>query len=359
MGETVTVRDARGLGLLDRLQPVVLLGAIAVGLALAGLAPRTAAAAGPLVEIGVFLVIFLVMLGVRTGEVLAAFKRWRPTGLALAINFLFTPLFAWFLGWLFLQSHPEVWVGLILYLVTPCIGWYLVFTDLAGGDVELGLSLLVWNVLLQILLLPVYLWVLAGRIVTLDPAVLLQSVVLFLVLPLVLAELAKRAWRRSGRVEPIGERLPLGLFKTATLALVIAAMFASQGRVLFDNPSVVAWMILPGLVFFVAIFAVALAAAKLARLTYPETALLAMTTAARNSEASLAIAVGAFASPLVALTVVIGPAFELPVLVAMVQLLGRVRGRGWYPEPSAEAGAARGRGVGSAAARRAAPSAGR
>lgn len=327
-----------GLGLLDRLQPVLLLGAIAVGLGFAILAPERAAAAGPVVKIGVFLVIFLVMLGVRTGEVLAAFKRWRPTAVALAINFLFTPLFAWFLGWLFLQSHPEVWVGLILYLVTPCIGWYLVFTDLAGGDVELGLSLLVWNVLLQILLLPVYLWGLAGQIVTLDVRVVLESVGLFLALPLLLAELVKRAWHGAVGPEPIGERLPLGLLKTVVLGVVIAAMFASQGRVLFENPSVVAWMILPGLVFFAAIFLVALAAARLVGLDYPETALLVMTTAARNSEASLAVAVGAFASPLVALTVVIGPAFELPVLVAMVQLLKRIRPRGWFPERPQGAG---------------------
>lgn len=321
-----------GLGSLDRLQPVLLLGAIGLGLGLASLAPERAAAAGSVVKIGVFLVIFLVMLGVRTGEVCAAFRRWRPTSLALAINFLFTPLFAWFLGWLFLQPHPEVWVGLVLYLLTPCIGWYLVFTDLAGGDVELGLSLLVWNLFLQILLLPVYLWGLAGQIVTLDVRVVLESVGLFLVLPLVLAEIVKWTWRGAVAPNPIGERLPLDLFKTVMLALVIAAMFASQGRVLFENPSVVAWMILPGLAFFTAIFLVALAAARLVGLDYPEAALLVMTTAARNSEASLGVAVGAFSNPLVALTVVIGPAFELPVLVAMVQLLKHIRARGWFPE---------------------------
>ena len=62
-----------------------------------------------------------------------------------------------------LRDHPDIWVGLILYLVTPCIGWYLVFTDLADGDVELGVSLLFWNIALQIFLMPFYLYLLAGR----------------------------------------------------------------------------------------------------------------------------------------------------------------------------------------------------
>lgn len=332
MRETVAVEaPGRRLGLLDRLQPFILIAAIAVGLGLARLAPGPAAAMGRLVEIGVFVVIYLVMLGVRPSGVVAAFRRFAPTATALLLNFVFTPLFAWLLGWLFLQHHPDVWIGLILYLVTPCIGWYLVFTDLAGGDVELGLSLLVWNVILQIVLLPLYLYGLAGRIVVVDPRVILESVALFLVVPGLLAAATHRLWPRLGLTGAPAERLPLGPLKAGVLALVIVAMFASQGGVLFASPEIVLWMIAPGIVFFATIFLVALGAARLVRLSYPETALLVMTTAARNSEASLAIAVSAFASPLVALTVVIGPAFELPVLVAMVHLLRIVRERGWYP----------------------------
>lgn len=341
MRETVAVEvPGRRLGLLDRLQPFILIAAIAVGLGLARLAPGPAAIMGRLVKIGVFLVIYVVVLGVRSSGVVAAFRRFKPTATALLLNFVFTPLFAWLLGWLFLQQHPEVWVGLVLYLVTPCIGWYLVFTDLAGGDVELGLSLLVWNVALQILLLPVYLWALAGRIVVVDPAIVLESVLLFLVLPGLLAALTHRLWPRLGLEGEPGERLPLGPLKAGVLALVVVAMFASQGGVLFASPEIVLWMIAPGLVFFATIFLVALGTARLLGLSYPETALLVMTTAARNSEASLAIAVSAFASPLVALTVVIGPAFELPVLVAMVHALRTIRGRGWYPSAPAPTRAA-------------------
>lgn len=64
-------------------------------------------------------------------------------------------------------------------------------------------------------------------------------------------------------------------------------------------------------------------------------ALLTFTTTARSSEVSLALAVTAFASPLVALTVVIGPAIELPVLVLILRALAWVRAQGWYPEPPA------------------------
>jgi arsenite transporter len=82
-------------------------------------------------------------------------------------------------------------------------------------------------------------------------------------------------------------------------------------------------------VFFATIFVIALGVSRTtADLSYPETALMVFTTAARNSEVSLAVAVTAFTSPLIALTVVIGPAIELPVLVTMLKLLAWLRDRG-------------------------------
>ncbi|MCA1958791.1 MAG: hypothetical protein LDL14_09740 [Nitrospira sp.] len=320
----------KGLGLLDRIQPFLLLGSIAVGISLAKAMPSFAAQLAPLVTAGVFLVIYFIMLGVRTRGVMHAFARWKPTVLAIGINFLITPLIAWVLGYLFLQDDPDIWVGLILYLVTPCIGWYLVFTELAKGDVELGVSLLFWNVVLQIVLLPVYMTLLAGTVIHIEITDILRSVITFLVLPLALAGVTRWLLDRSAiSVEVASRRIALPYLKAITLMVVIAAMFASQGAVLFENPSVVLKMILPGGAFFVIALLMAIVAARLFRLTYPEFALLAFTTTARNSEASLAVAVTAFASPLVALTVVIGPSIELPVLILFLHIVLSMQQKGW------------------------------
>ena len=328
---TVTTSNASGLGFLDRIQPFLLIGSIAVGLVIACLFPSGAKALSPVVPVGVFLVIYFIMLGVDLRGVMHAFTRWKPTALAIGINFIITPLFAWLLGYLFLRDDPNIWVGLILYLVTPCIGWYLVFTELAKGDVELGVSLLFWNVLLQIVLMPVYMGLLAGTIVKIEVTDILHSVGVFLVLPLLLA----RATRMLLGVcavsfEAVKERLRLPYLKTVILIAVIMAMFASQGDILFANPAVVLKMILPGLVFFGVAFALALVVGHLFNLRYPEVALLVFTTTARNTEASLAVAVTAFTSPLVALTVVIGPSIELPILILILRILLWLREKQWY-----------------------------
>ena len=332
----ITNEPTRGLAPLDRIQPLLLLAAIAVGLVLAKMAPPLAAKLAPLVTAGVFLVIYFIMLGVSTRGIVHAFARWKPTALAMGINFLITPLIAWALGYLFLHDDPDIWVGLILYLVTPCIGWYLVFTELAKGDVELGVSLLFWNVVLQIVLLPVYMALLAGTVVDVEIADMLRSVLVFLVLPLALAAATRWALGRFAiSVEAATEKVALPYLKAITLMVVIAAMFASQAAVLFDNPSVVLKMILPGVAFFVIALSMAIVAARLFRLSYAEFALLAFTTTARNSEASLAIAVTAFASPLVALTVVIGPSIELPVLILFLRIVLWMRQAKWFPGSAA------------------------
>lgn len=324
-------KTEKGLGLLDRIQPFLLLSAIAAGLLVAKMASTFAAQLAPLVTVGVFLVIYFIMLGVSTHGIMYAFARWKPTALAIGINFLFTPLLAWALGYLFLQNDPDVWVGLILYLVTPCIGWYLVFTELAKGDVELGVSLLFWNVVLQIVLLPVYMALLAGTVVHIEIADILYSVVTFLVLPLALAAVTRWLLGRFGvSIEVATKKAALPYLKTLTLMVVIMAMFASQGAVLFENPSVVLKMILPSVAFFVIAFLMAMIAARIFQLSYPEFALLAFTITARNSEASLAVAVTAFTSPLVALTVVIGPSIELPVLILMLRIVLSVKNKGWF-----------------------------
>lgn len=329
---TATTNEHRqGLAFLDRIQPILLLSAIVVGLALAKVAPTLAAKLTPLVTAGVFLVIYFIMLGVSTRGIMRAFTRWKPASLAIGINFLITPLIAWALGYLFLQNDPDIWVGLILYLVTPCIGWYLVFTELAKGDVELGVSLLFWNVVLQIVLLPVYMTLLAGTVVHIEITDMLRSVITFLVLPLALA--AATRWllgRFAISVEVATKKVGLTYLKAITLMIVIVAMFASQGAVLFENPSVVLKMILPGVAFFVIALLMAIVAARLFRLSYPEFALLAFTITARNSEASLAIAVTAFASPLVALTVVIGPSIELPLLILFLRIVLSMQQAKWF-----------------------------
>jgi ACR3 family arsenite transporter len=129
------------LSVRDQAKPLILIASVAAGLILNRLTGGLSSLIY-VVQIGVFLVIFAVMLPVEIEQLSGAFRKVKPTLLALAVNFLFIPAFAWTLGWLFLRGQPDVWARVILYTLTPCIGWYLIFIDLAEGDVPWGMALL-------------------------------------------------------------------------------------------------------------------------------------------------------------------------------------------------------------------------
>jgi ACR3 family arsenite transporter len=322
--------ETKKLGLLDKSQPILLLVSVLLGLILYKLTPGLSQNLIPLVEIGIFLVILLIMLGTDTKGILNAFTIWKPITIALVINFVFTPAYSWFLGYIFLRNNPDIWVGLILYLITPCIGWYLVFTELAEGDVALGVALLAWNIFLQIALMPLYMWLLARRLIFINFTNIFYSIFGFLILPFIISRLIR--WYLLSKKHSLGYlgRPIFTYLKTAILMIVIISMFASQGKVLFENPLIIARMIIPGIVFFFSIMIISIIVGYIFGLKYKEVALLVFTTTARNSEVSLAIAVTAFSSPLIPLTVVIGPSIELPVLIIILRILLWIKSKEYF-----------------------------
>src|SRR5680860_206234 len=174
------------MGRLDRFQSLLIFAAVAVGLLL-GRWPAVETVALPLVTPFLMALVFGIFAQVSTVELRRAFSDVRLTYAALAVNFLWTPLLAWVLGALFLRSHPDLWVGLIMLLVTPCTDWYLMFTAMALGDLAFSTAILPVNLVLQLLLLPVYLLLLGGTVVEIQLESLGESIVLVLAIPLVAA----------------------------------------------------------------------------------------------------------------------------------------------------------------------------
>ena len=155
---------AQVLSVRDEAKPFILIAAVAVGIGLNRVAGGSLARFDWIVQAGLFLVIFSVMAFVEIRGVGHAFRKLKPTALAITTNYVIVPLFAWSLGWLMLRNYPDLWAGVILYTLTPCIGWYLIFIDLAEGNMDWGLAMLPIDIILQLLLLPIYLWLLIGTI---------------------------------------------------------------------------------------------------------------------------------------------------------------------------------------------------
>ena len=310
------------MNLIGKLQPVIIVTAALLGLLLGAVTPLGSVSSS-LIEVFLMMLLYILFLSIDLKQIKKSFTNVRFTLSAVIINFVFTPLFGYLLGKVFFPGSLDIRIGLLMLLVTPCTDWYLVFTGLSKGNVELGMSILPLNLILQIVLLPVYLLVLIGSEVTMDVGSLVSSVAMVLVIPFVLAYITKLMTKNSEKFKSFlseqGDNLQL-LF----LCLAVVVMFASEGKNLLDNPLLLAQMFIPLLIFFAVLFFVAQLVGRIQKFPKKDIVALNMTTLARNSPLSLAIAVVTFPEqPLISLALVIGPLIELPVLSVISAILKR------------------------------------
>ncbi|AAZ55605.1 bile acid:sodium symporter [Thermobifida fusca] len=312
--------------LAERLQSLFVALAALTGLATGLLLPIGPTAAHAVLPALILMLtaVFLQMNFARLGE---ARHATRLVTTSLILNFAVTPALAWTLGAGLLTTHPDLRIGLLLLLVTPCTDWYLVFTALAHGHTGLATALLPVNLLLQLALLPGYVLLLGGNAAMVDATTLTESVLLVLALPLTTAlglrwiatRLKGAHWRHRFLTTP-ASRLVLPLLYAA-----VFAMFAGQARTVVTHAPDLIALLPPLAIFFTALPATATATARILRLPPDQRVTLVMTTTARNSPTALAIAVAAFPDrPLIAVALVIGPLLEIPVLTLLTQLV-RIR----------------------------------
>lgn len=310
----------------ERFQPLLILLSVALGLGLS-LVEGTAAVASRWILPLLIVMLYAAFLPISLRDFGSALSSYRVTVTSLAINFLWTPLLAWGLGALFLRDVPDLRVGLIMLLVTPCTDWYLVFTGIAKGNVGLATALLPLNFVLQMGLLPVYLAVFAQSLVGLNLWVLGGKVVTVLFVPLALAMLSQFVLGQLKKTAWLKQHLSkVALAQLLCLNLAIAAIFAAEGVTVLQRPHLLLQLLPPIGLFFVINFVLAQQVGQVLKLAYPEVACLTCTTLARNSPVALAVAASAFSDrPLIALTLVIGPLLELPILALVAQVLLRFR----------------------------------
>ncbi|MCI4009973.1 bile acid:sodium symporter [Brevibacterium sp. ZH18] len=145
--------------------------------------------------------LFVTFLDVPFERMRQAFAEPKFLLAVLGLNFVVVPLVVAGLHRL-IPLDASLTVPALIVLLSPCIDYVLVFTKLAGGAHDRLLVLTPVLMLAQIVLLPLYLWMIIGGSVaeSLDPEPFLTALVLFIVLPLLAALLIRVLSRSVGRV---------------------------------------------------------------------------------------------------------------------------------------------------------------
>ncbi|MDR2386308.1 MAG: bile acid:sodium symporter [Deltaproteobacteria bacterium] len=276
---------------------------------------------GPWLQILLILMLIGVFWDIPFKELKKGFSHLKFSLTSLAINFIWIPIFGFLLAKIFLSSSNDLQIGFIMFLVTPCTDWYLVFTAMARGNLALSASILPLNLILQLLLLPVYLWLFGGLAGKSEPLYLLWQVVLVLFVPLLVARMLSALSAQRPKLNQVLRGLFPGL-RFWYLFLAVLCMFAGQGQTILERPDIFLWLLVPVLAFFILNFWLVRLISALMGFNYEDSVSLNLTTLARNSPVALSVAIGAFPDqPLIALALIIGPLIELPSLALLANFL--------------------------------------
>lgn len=313
--------------IIEKLEPLILIIAIGIGLILSNVKFLTANS-GNLINIFLCLMLYALFLEVPLKDLKKSFKNIKFTTTSLIINFIWTPLFGYFLGNLFLNGNIDIFIGFFMLILTPCTDWYLIFTKMSKGDLNLSLSILPLNLILQIILLPIYLILFFSTDNTITYTNLLYSLLIVIIIPFILAQITKILLNNN-----LNEKISslLSKYQIVFLGLAVFAIFNSQGSLLFKNLESMLTIFIPLIIFFASNTIIDLLLSEQINFTYEEYVSLTMTTLARNSPLALAIAVNSFPGrELIAMALVIGPLIELPILYLVSKFLLWIKNSGLF-----------------------------
>ncbi|MGV6876211.1 arsenic resistance protein [Pseudochelatococcus sp. B33] len=310
---------------------VLFVTAILAGSALGQLSPGIGERLGDYVDYTVLVLVCLLMFEIRFARIGESWLNIRFLSTAWMANFVVVPLIGFAIASLFLSGQPLFFTGLMIYFMAPCTDWFLGFTRLAKGDTALGTVLLPINMITQLLLYPLYLHLFAEGAAPVGAPEIGSALLQWFLLPFVIAIATHQVLARV--LPPVAFSRLLawaGYAVPFVIALLILEIFAANIGTLIEHASVFVVVLVAIFMFFVATFVMGAIVSRIAKLTYPEHALLTMTTAARNAPMMLGVtAIAIPDQPLIYATIVVGMLVEFPHLTALRQIL--IRGRDEEP----------------------------
>lgn len=264
----------------------------------------------------------------------------RGIGVTLFVNWLVKPFTMAFLGWLFIRQlfapmlpadQIDSYVaGLILLAAAPCTAMVFVWSRLTGGDPLFTLSQVALNDGIMIVAFaPLVAFLLGISAITVPWATLLTSVVLYIVVPVILAQLWRRSLLARGQAAFDQAMAMIGPWSMAALLLTLVLLFAFQGEAILRQPLVIALLAVPILIQVFFNSALAYWLNRMVGERHTIACPSALIGASNFFELAVAAAISLFGFHSgAALATVVGVLIEVPVMLVVVRIVNA--SRPWY-----------------------------
>lgn len=293
------------------------------------------------VAVLIWLMIVPMLLKIDPGSLREVGTHWRGIATTVGVNWLVKPFSMALLGWLFIgylfrpmlpADQVESYIaGLILLAAAPCTAMVFIWSNLLDGEPHFTLSQVALNDMIMIVAFAPIVGLLLGlSSITVPWNTLLLSVALYIVVPVIVAQLWRRAVLRSGGVPALDRTLrTLGPLSLCALLLTLVLLFGLQGEQIVRQPAVILLLAVP---ILIQVYFNAGLAYWLNRLLGTEWCVAgpsALIGASNFFELAVAAAIALFGFQSgAALATVVGVLVEVPVMLSVVHIVRRTRP--WY-----------------------------
>ena len=344
------------LGVFERYLTVWVFLCIVVGIALGQRLPGSFQAIGRMeiakvnlpVGLLIWVMIIPMLLRVDFASLSQVRQHWRGIGVTLFVNWAVKPFSMALLGWIFIRhvfapylpaGQTDSYIaGLILLGAAPCTAMVFVWSRLTGGHPLFTLSQVALNDAIMVFAFAPIVALLLGMSAIVVPwDTLITSVVLYIVIPVVIAQLWRKVLLGRGQAAFDAALAKIGPWSITALLATLVLLFAFQGEAILGQPLVIAMLAVPILIQVLFVSGLAYWLNRRLGESHAVACPSALIGASNFFELAVAAAISLFGFESgAALATVVGVLIEVPVMLLVVKVV--IGSKGWY-----EAGASTGK----------------
>ena len=294
------------------------------------------------VAVLIWLMILPMLLKIDFHSLVEVRRHWKGVGVTLFVNWAVKPFSMALLGWLFIRNLFAGWLpadqldsyiaGLILLAAAPCTAMVFVWSNLSDGHPGFTLSQVALNDLIMVFAFaPIVALLLGISSIHVPWDTLVLSVVLYIVLPVIVASLW-RTWLTRGergeeRLKAVLDRMhPVSL---SALLITLVLLFGFQGKQIIAQPLIIVLLAIPILIQVYFNSGLAYLLNRKLGVEHCVAAPSALIGASNFFELAVAAAIAIFGLESgAALATVVGVLVEVPVMLSVVKIVNRIKA--WY-----------------------------
>jgi len=288
----------------------------------------------------IWVMIIPMLMKIDFGALAQVKEHWRGIGVTLLVNLAVKPFSMALLAWLFIrhlfapylpaEQLDSYVAGLILLAAAPCTAMVFVWSRLTNGDPYFTLSQVALNDTIMIVAFAPIVGLLLGlSAITVPWATLFTSVLLYIVIPVLLAQVWRKALLKQGQVRFDATLATLGQASILALLATLVLLFAFQGEAILNQPLIIALLAVPILIQVFFNSALAYWLNRTVGEKHSVACPSALIGASNFFELAVAAAISLFGFESgAALATVVGVLIEVPVMLLVVKIVNR--SKGWY-----------------------------